>query len=128
MMVDLVDALARKTGQMLIDQCQQRLSGKDFSKLSSRQRVERERRLMRGIVEAMSEFVDFTETNPGLTKAVCDRPDRKIPRVFLSSKSLFCCCRNDFSVDDECCCRIVSLRDTVLPFVEIRLMGLLEWN
>src|SRR5277367_3188111 len=128
MMADLMNALGGKLRTMLVYLFEQRLLRENFFVELRAGRVEAENLTERRVIEAVRYFVDIAQRQPRLLKAIGDRLDRKIARLFVAIEPLFGRRGLDLAVHDQRVSRVETLQNPVLPLIQTRPMCPFEPN
>src|SRR5271154_7254660 len=127
-MADLMNALGRKLRTMVADLLEQRLLREDFFVELGAGGVEAENFTEWRVVEAVRYFVDIAQRQPRLLKAIGDRLDRKIARLFVAIEPLFGRRGHDLAVHDQRGRSVETLQNPVLPLIQTRPMCPFEPN
>src|SRR6266436_1765664 len=127
-MVDVLDALGGKAGEMLIHLGEKFFAREDFFVLLRGSGIEHEGGFVGSIVEAVRDFVNVAGLQAGGLEAIVDRANGEVARVFLAAEAFFGGAGDDLAVDDQDGSGVVALGNAVFALFQAGPVRFLEGN
>ena len=127
-MIYLVNFVGAKTGEMLLDLCDQVFSRENLIVLFGAGGVEKESCAIRRVVKTVGDLVDLICGDSGRAEAILNRADREVSGMLFATEAFLGSASHNFAINQQDSRGIMSLRNAILAFLETRPVSLLERN